>query len=223
MGREPLRRGYQTGGGGGDVPAFTAFSIDGQDNPLEVGESSLVNPTFLWVTTHAAMIVPDSLQIDDITGGVNIGSGLPDVSSYAATYPAITNLVAATNRFRIRGQNTLFDHFDRDYDLDWDWRLYYGEGAAGPLDEVMVKALRVSALAAAFAGDYVFLAGDYKYICYPAAYGLAVNFTDPATGFGVPMDAMYVVNVTNAFGQTTPYNVHRTWNILGSAVTIRVS
>ena len=221
--REPLRRGLCSGGGGGAVPAFTAFSIQGQTNPLEVGDSSLANPLFRWVTTHAAMIVPDSLQIDDITGGVNIGSGLPDISSYAATYAAITSLVATTNRFRIRGQNTLFDHFECNYDLDWDWRLYYGEGAAGPLDEVMVKALRVSALAAAFAGDYVFLAGNYKYVCYPSVYGLAANFVDAATGFGVPMDAMYVVNITNAFGQTTPYNVHRTWNILGSAITIQVS
>lgn len=224
MGREPLRRGFGSGGGGGyQSPAFTTFGIDSQSSPIEVGDLSLANPTFYWTTSHSPNVQPNTIDIDDVTGAVNIATGLANTSPYAATYAAIQKLVATYNRFRISGQNTHLLPFSRNYDIVWQWQRYYGESIVEPLNEAQIKALRVGGLAGGFAGVYVFLGGGYKYLTYAAALGTATNFVDQATGFPVAMETPYTVSVTNAFSVATLYNVHRTTNILGSAINIVVS
>jgi len=228
MGREPLRRGFGSGGGGGyQSPAFTTFGIDSQPSPIEVGDLSLANPTFYWTTSHSPNVQPNTIDIDDVTGATNIATGLANdlPQTYAATYAAIQKLVATYNRFRISGQNTHALAFSRTYDIVWQWRRYYGESGVTPLNQTQIKALRVSGLSAGFAGVYSFLAADqeYKYIAYAAALGTATVFRDADTGFPVPTEAPYTVSVTNAFGATTLYNVHRTTNKLGGAINIAVS
>ncbi len=224
MGREPLRRGFGSGGGGGyQSPAFTTFGIDSQSSPIEVGDLSLANPTFYWTTSHSPNVQPNTIDIDDVTGVTNIATGLANTSPYAATYAAIQKLVATYNRFRISGQNTHAVSFSRNYDIVWQWRRYYGESAADPLTQAQIKALRVSGLSAGFAGVYSFLGGGYKYVTYAAALGTATSFIDQATGFPVSMADLYTVSVTNAFGVATLFNVHRTYNILGGAINIAVS
>jgi hypothetical protein len=89
--------------------------------------------------------------------------------------------------------------------------------------EADIKALGSSPLQSGFAGIYSFAAGGYKYIAYPAVYGTATQFTDQLTNFNVAMNPVYTVSVTNAFGQTTNYNVHRTTNVLGSSINIIVA
>ena len=209
---------------GYDLPFFQTFDIAGQPNPIEVGDSILANRTFNWSTGYPANIAPNSIAIDDITGATNIATGLANTPPYVSVYPAITNLVAATNLFRISGQNTLAGLFFRMYTVSWQWMVYYGEAVAvGPLLEAQIEALRVPVLKAGFAGVYVFLAGGYKYLCYPATLGTATSFVDQATGFPVAMLPVYTVSVTNAFGVITNYNVHRTWNPLGGALNIVVN
>lgn len=224
MGREPLRRGFGSGGGGGyPAPAFTTFDIDSQPNPIEVGDLSLANPTFQWSTSHPTNVQPNTIALDDITGTTNIATGLANSGSYAATYAAIQKLVATFNRFRITGQNSNLALFTRNYDITWQWRGYYGESAVEPLTEAQIKALRVGALISGFAGTRAFLGGGYKYICYPAVLGTATVFRDADTGFLVAMEAPYTISVTNAYGVATNYNVHRTTWQLGGAINIAVS
>jgi hypothetical protein len=209
---------------GYDSPFFQSFGISGQVTPLEVGDSIAANPTFTWSTVYPANVKPNTISIDDVTAAANIGSALPDTGSYAATYGAITKTAAGQNQFRIEGENSLGGIFYRMYVVDWQWKIYYGEDVnAGPLTEPQVEALRIGSLKANYPGAYTFLTGGYKYFCYPAVLGLAISFIDQGTGFPVAMQAPYVVSVTNAFGQTTNYNVHRTFNVLGGGLTIVVS
>jgi hypothetical protein len=209
---------------GYDSPFFQSFSISGQVTPIEVGDSIPLNPTFLWSTVYPSNVKPNVISIDDVTAAVNIANSLPDTGSHAATYPAITKTAAGSNQFRIEGENTLGGLFYRMYVVDWQWRIYFGEDVnAGPLSEAQIEALRVGNLKANFPGAYVFLTGGYKYFCYPAVLGLASSFIDQGTGFPVAMQAPYTVSVTNAFGQTTNYNVRRTYNVLGGPITIVVS
>jgi len=223
MGRDPLRRGLCSGGGGDyQPPSFSAFGIDSQTTPIEVGDLSLANPVFSWATNYSANVQPGTLDIDDITGATNIATGLPNTSPYAATYAAIQKLAATNHKFRLSGLNTHLEAFSRDYDIYWQWRRYYGESATEPLNEAQIKALRVGELASGFAGIYTLLGGNYKSICYAAALGTATSFIDQSTGFPVAMLPVYTVNVTNSFGVTTSYNVHRTWNPLGGGLNIIV-
>jgi hypothetical protein len=209
---------------GYDSPFFQSFGIAGQVTPLEVGDTILANPTFNWSTVYPANVKPNTISIDDVTGATNIASGLPDTGSHVSVYPAITRTSAGPNQFRIEGENTLGGIFYRMYVVNWYWNIFYGEDVnAGPLTEPQVEALRVANLQANYPGGYNFLGGGYKYFCYPALMGTATSFIDPNTGFPVAMQPPYVVSLTNPFGQTTNYNVHRTFNVLGGAITIVVS
>ena len=212
------------GGGGYQSPGFTSFYADGRSASLEVGDTFAANPTFIWATSYSANVAADSISILDVTGGTTLVTGLANTGSYAATHATITETTNTSWEFRILGQDSISATFARNYVLAWKWMVYSGESAsAGPLNQAAIKALRVSGLASAYAGDYLMLAGNYKYICYPAVYGTATNFTDRSTGFPVAMDDPYTVSVTNGFSQTTNYRVHRSYYALGGALTITVS
>jgi hypothetical protein len=107
----------------------------------------------------------------------------------------------------------------------WLWRSYWGPSAlVGPLNEAQVEALTGNGLIAGFAGTYSFAAGaTYKYFAWPTTYGSPASFKDSATGFNVPMEASYVVNLTNTFGDAQNYNVFRTTNVIGAAIDIIVA
>ena len=204
-------------------PTFSSLAISGQSATIEVGASIASNRTFTWSTTNPTNIAPNSITIRDVTGATNIVTSLANTGSYASTYPAITNVAAASNVFSITGTNTKPTTFTRTYTVSWKFYLFYGESVTTPLTAGDIAWLRASSLASGFAGTYVFLAGGYKYICYPTSFGTATTFKDASNNLPVAMQAPYVVSVTNGFGVTANYNVHRTFNVLGGAITIIVS
>lgn len=210
-------------------PAFSAFAMAGQSTPIEVGASLAIDPTFTWTTTNPSNVTPNSLEIIDVTshGSPVLATGLADDSSEAVTLAAITKTTATTHVFRITGQDTRLNVFQRDATYTWQWSTFYGESASASLDEAGVEGLRVSALAAGFAGTYAFVEDElkYKYIAYAAALGTATTFKDQATNLDIPMEAVATVSVANAYGEPTrtDYNVHRTTNLLGGAINIVVS
>jgi hypothetical protein len=207
------------------TPTFSAFAISEQDTYLEVGQSIASNRTFTWTSTNPTNIATDSLILRDYTGATNIATGLTDNSSELTTYPAITKTAATYNRFRLTGTDTKSDTFYRDYLVYWYWMRYYGESTSTTLDETDIEGLRIGALASGFATTYSFnaSAGGYKYICYPAVLGTATVFKDTSTQLPVPMEPVYTVSVTNTYGITTDYNVHRSTNILNDAINIIVT
>jgi hypothetical protein len=208
------------------APAFTAFAIAGQTTPLEVGASIATNRTFTWSTSNSSNVVANQISLVDITGGSTlIASGLANDGTEATSYPAapIQKTSATTHTFQINGLNTQSGSFSATYTVTWQWKKFYGESAsAGPLTEVNVEALP-GALSSAFAGTYAFNAGGYKYLCYPASFGTATTFKDASTNLDVPFEASYTVNLTNDYSQMTSYRVHRSTNIIGSAINIVVS
>lgn len=206
-------------------PAFTAFGISGQTTPIEVGNSIAANRTFTWTATNPANVATNSLVIRDVTGATNIETGVANDGSEATVYAAITKTTATTNVFSITGTNTRSQTFTRNYTVTWQWKVYYGESTTTPLVETNIEALRIGILSAEFAGTYTFnaLSGGYKYLCYPSVLGTATSFKDTATQLPVPMETVYTVSVTNTYGVTTNYNVHRSTNILNDAINIIVA
>jgi hypothetical protein len=211
-------------------PTFSGFAFTGV-TILQVGDSiDNAAQAITWTTTNPANIAVNSIDIDDITGVANLETGLPNTGTVNHDFSgagAITYNVAASNLFRITGTDT--DPagpflFTRDFTVYWYWMVYAGTGAAGPLNEAAIEALAdYSALSAGFARTYALAAGNYKYVSYPSALGLATTFKDLLTGLDVPMQAPYNVNVTNTEGVLTAYRVHRTTNILGATIDLVVS
>jgi hypothetical protein len=207
------------------APTFSAFAIAAQTTPLEVGDAIADARTFTWTTTTPGNIEANTIDLADTTLGLSIATGLADDGTQATAYPAapIQKTSALSHIFGIRGYTSRGSSIIRSYTVSWYWRRFSGTSALTSLNEVQVEALTTSALASGFAGTYVLGANDYKYICYAAALGTATSFVDAGTGFAVAMNAPDTVSLTNAFGQTTNYNVHRTTNTIVSAINIVVA
>lgn len=206
------------------VPSFSSFSITGQSTPVEVGSSITANPTFTWATTNASNVSANTIQIVDVTGGSAVlHSGGANDGTQATSLAVVTKTSATSHTFRITGTNSASANFTRDLVIAWQWKRFYGESASTSLTEAAIEALRVGGIASGFAGTYSFSAGGYKYLSYPSALGTAISFKDSSTNLDVPFNAVTVVAVTNTYGVTTNYNVHRTVNVLGSAINIIVA
>jgi hypothetical protein len=206
------------------TPTFSAFAMTGVTD-VEVGTDVSGEKTFTWTTTNPTNVTANSISITDVTGGsVVIESALPDTSSKVHDFSvAFTRDDAGVYRFTITGTNSLGATFTRNLDINFYWKVYYGESASTSLDEAAIEALRVGGLQAAFAATYAFAAANYKYLCYPVVLGAVSSFKDSSTGLDVPFEAPATVSVTNAQGVATDYYVYRSTNILGAAIDIIVA
>lgn len=210
-------------------PSFDSFSISGQSTTIEVGDTIPINRTFVWSTLNSDNITEDSIELSHDKGEegiVIIASGLANDGIEVTSYPTspIQKLLATSATFVVTGTNSKDEEFSRTFVVNWRWRRYYGESTnAGPLSEANIEALGTWNLTSTFAMTYPFLAGGYKYICYPTSFGTATSFKDESTNLDVPFEASYTVSVQNGFFQTTMYRVHRSTNILGSSINIIVS
>lgn len=204
-------------------PAFSSFLISGETTTVEVGYLVPTNRTFTWSTTNSSNVESNSISLRDHTGDITISSGLANDGSEITTSSGVQKTSAVTNVWRITGINTNTDQFTRDYTMYWRWRFYYGASTTTPLVETDIEGLASNALLSGYAGTYSTGAGGYKYICYPAVLGAATEFKDALTQLNIPFETVYTVSVTNTYGVTTNYNVHRSTNIMGGSLDIIVS
>jgi len=205
-------------------PSFTSFVMVGVSSPVEVGDTISGIKTFTWADSNPTNVQVNSVAIRDTTGAVDLAVGLVDDGTENVNIGVVQKITATTNVWTIRATNTKVQVFSKTLTVAWEWMFYYGESInAGPLIEADIKALRIGVLKAAIASTYSYLAGGYKYLCYPSVLGTATLFKDSLTLLNVPFETVYTVSVTNVNGITTNYNVHRSTNILGSAIDIIVS
>ena len=206
-------------------PAFTAFAISGQSTTLEVGESIPAGTyTFTWSTSNSSNIVADSIVIEDITNSITLGSSLTNDGTELLTLAAeVVKTSATNNTWQISATDTQTATFTRNFTVSWRWRTFYGTSPDAVLNEAGVESLLNTTLSSNFTGNKTFAGGDYKWMAYPTSFGLKTSFIDQATGFGVAMEPAYTLSLTNAYGATTDYYVHRTTYTIVGAITIGVS
>ncbi|HHA18292.1 MAG TPA: hypothetical protein ENK70_01125 [Methylophaga sp.] len=205
-------------------PAFTSFSIQGQSTTLEVGQAVTGGiRTFQWNTSNQENIIDDDIKIIQgftvlINGTANDGSEDLDIGS------DIVKTSATSQRWSIETHNTQFDTFSRNFNVNWRWRVHYGNHLNPSLIEADVLALSNSLLATGYARTYNFPAQEgYKYICYPTSFGLYSKADDPDTGFQVAMQAPVILSVMNSHGVATDYYINRTTNVINGEINIRLS
>lgn len=207
-------------------PAFTSFVLVGQSLALEVGDhTNGGTSTFTWTTSYPTNIASASIDLTDVSSGTILASGLANDGTETVVLPVITYAVPATHTYGISALNTKAEPLSRTTSVSWYWREYWGVTATTPIGSAEIVALADSALGNTFAGAWAFAASpaEYKYLAYPLVWGTATTFKDQATNFDVPMETAYTVVVANTFGATATYNVHRSTNLLGGALTIVVS
>lgn len=206
------------------TPSFGSFAIAGLSD-TEVGNtyaSQMRNVS--WSMTNSSNVNASSVRVIDVSGGnAVLASSLSNTSPASVSIPSLTLSTAGAKQFRIEATNTKAVVFNRTLNINWQWAIHYGESPLTSLTSTEVRALRVKSLTSTANGTYAMQAGSYKYIAYPVSFGLKSNFKDQATNLDVAMIAATTVSVTNAYGITTNYYVHRTLNQLGGSITILVS
>lgn len=225
--------------GGGSTfiaPTFSTFTMTGQTNPVEVGTTLTGSKTFTWATTNSSNILSNSIEITQ--GSDVLASSLATSGSTSATITDVQKTTAGSQIWTITGTDTNNDVFNRNYTINWYWRMYYGTSTDPTLDEAGIEGLVSSQLSSTGAGTYSLAAGGYKYFCYPTSLPAATAFIDNNTQFLVSMaaaadNAAYsntangysyaIVSVTNSLSQTTNYRVYRTRNQLGGSITVRIT
>jgi hypothetical protein len=207
-------------------PAFTAFSISGQSTTLEVGDTiSAGTKTFNWTTSNSSNVSASSIDIYDWTNSttVPIASDLTNDGTENISISAVTKTTATSHVYRISGSNTQNTGFSRDFTVNWRWRMYWGTGSFTSATETDIEGLISSSLVSNSTGTFDFGTNGYKYIAYPTSFGLKTGFRDTSTGFDVDMQAADTLSITNTYGATTNYYVHRSTNVLGGSIIITVS
>jgi len=223
------------------APTFTSFVISGQTQSVEVGTTVSGLKSFAWAFSNSANVTPNSMAILDVTGATTLASGISNVSPYSVSVGSITLTSPSSYSWRGQATNTQSTIFNSsNFTISWFWRKYYGTSPLGSLNESQIEALVNNPLSNTLVGSYSFVAGDYKYFCWPDSFGSPSAAPNGfiSGGFLVSMasvidDPFYsntqngwsygLVSVTNVNGVATNYRVYRTLNTLGSSVIITVN
>jgi len=205
-------------------PAVTSFSISGQGTTLEVGDSVPGGlTTFDWNLSNDVNVNTDSISIEDSTSETVYAVALANDNTESIDIgPAIIKTSASSNTWKLSAQNTRGQSISRTFNVYWKWRTYYGTSANTSLTADQVKSLPSNSLDSNFSGTKTVPANDYKYFAYPTSFGLKINFQDAINGFAVAMEPASILSITNEFGISTDYYVHRTTNPIVGSLTVKI-
>ena len=112
-------------------PVFSSFSISGQNTLIEVGETLSGIKTFTWGTTNVSNIVPNSINIDDVSGSTNLATGITNDGSEDLDIGTVNNTSPITQQYRITGTNTQTNDFNRNFSISSIYPYFYGTVASG--------------------------------------------------------------------------------------------
>lgn len=222
------------------VPQFTSFGITGQPTLMEVGNTIISgSKTFTWTTSNSGNIGANNIRITNVTGGnVIMLDNSPNDGTQVVSLPSpITKVAIASHVFAIRATRTNNSYLTRNFQINWNFRNFYGTQTLPVLTEVDIEALSNSYLGTTIAGTFNYASGGYKYFVLPNTSVNPTLFKDSNTNFAVAMadvaDGYTDVNagvykfkfisITNPYGITQTYRVYRTKNILGGTINITVS
>lgn len=212
------------------APAFTSFTSS-LFSTYEVGQALPTGlATVNYSISNPSNISPNTgIQNTSIPGAtftnpnpINlVGSG-----SFTLNVPVSSFLTSpGSMNISLQGTNIQSGTFNGSGNMNWRYRIFYGNQPNTSLTEAEIEGLSSNFLASNSSGTYSFSAGPgtYKWICYPVSMTLLTNFIDTGTNFNVPFEPPVIVSVTNPYGVTTNYNCHRSTNFLGGAINIAAS
>ncbi len=205
-------------------PNFSLFTITGIASLIEIGNVIISgNYSANWLINNPQMLANNSIDINYITGNLQLANNLPDMPPQSIMLPNISFNVPTPVIFRISAMDTTGGTFSRDFIVNFVSKIYVGESILTSLMEADIKALRIKELAETIDGDYDLLGGGYKWFCYPVTMGTRSDFHDVVNNYPIAMNIVEIVSVTNDYGITEDYYCYRTFNILGGDISIGIS
>lgn len=221
-------------------PTFSSFSIAGQSTSLEVGNTVAGGArTFNWGMTYSGNIKPNTIKIKNINTNQIIStpaSGMTNDGTEVISISSVTRTTAGSQTWTIYATTKKNVTISRNFSVTWYNRIYYGTSSLTALTANDITGLTSTNLASTSLGTFAYAAGDYKYFCIPTALNnpslfrdkstnLTVAMAGPSDGYTILNNGYYVqqVVVTNAYGINITYDVYRSKNQLGGAISIIAS
>lgn len=204
-------------------PFFVSFYIENIKLVYEVGETIESGQyRAIWTTQDAQMFLENSISIEYKNEKIILAEGLNNFGSYLVVFPQIKFSDYQKLIFEIKGLSTTETEFSKRWEIEYMYKIYYGESEFEVLNSEMIKALRTNKLANEVEGTYEMDGGDYKYICYPKIWGKRSSFIDKDSDLDIAMLDPHIIKITNDFNLEIDYYSYRTFNKLGANVTIIV-
>jgi hypothetical protein len=199
---------------------FTNFQIAGVQSKQEVGTTIPANLSFIYSVSDSEK-VDQIIELKDITNDIVLATNI--ISSPINTNSnELTNISPGTQIYRIEGRDKENRIFSKDINIDFLWKIYYGESNNEVLDNTEINSLRQQILSNTFEGNFNFSGGGYKFFCYPAEWGEVSTFRDNETSIAIAMDDPKTIEVTNQQGISKQYVVYRTFNKFVTELNINV-
>lgn len=116
------------------IPSFLSFTLTG-GSTLEINETLTGSQTFSWTTEEPSNILPNTIQIEDITGATVLGTGLVNDGTEDLALNVVNSSVS-TNTWRITGTDTQNNTFSRNVTKSWRTKAYFGTGVVNTSAEI---------------------------------------------------------------------------------------
>jgi len=217
---------------------------------FEVGEtmSGGLYYTFSWVFENGSDFKDKTLKIEDITVVTQSQtywlppSSTPFTQSSGLTGPRgflFSNPIKSDypnkRTFRLSVERTNGTIVNKDYEIDWMWKSYYGSSTFSTLTASQVLNLTNKTLSTQSVGSWAIPGDGYKYLAFPE--NSTYDFTD-VTYKGLPLalagtpsgynltsgDLNYLyVTVSNVNGISKQYKVYRSKNQITATISVNLT
>lgn len=205
---------------GYDLPYFANFTVAIFDLrnldkiDVEIGYKILAGD---YLATFS-IVNPELLKENSIVisqDKVVLLENLPNLSPVTLTLAEIYKEGLATVSFEIFGYDTTGTSFNKYFNINYKYKIYYGEyteditdtGFANPL-----IVLRASELINGIEGEYLYQNIAYKWFCYPEILGDNYVFYEISSDIALVLDEVRKIEITNEYGLKLTYNCYRTLN-----------
>jgi hypothetical protein len=202
---------------GYDLPYFADFTVailDMAGVDIEIGYKilagdyqavfSIVNPELL--KENSIVISQDKVVLLE---------NLPNLSPVTLTLAEIYKEGLATVSFEIFAYDTTGTSFNKYFNINYKYKIYYGEYTEDITDTGFTNpliVLRASELVDNIYGEYLFLGVGYKWFCYPEILGDNYVFYEISSDIALVLDEVRKIEITNEYGLKLTYNCYRTLN-----------
>ncbi len=214
---------------GFDFPEFDTFFVQNTDN-IDIGGRFEIGYTipagdylFNFNIINPELLEEKSIFIEH--DGVLLAEQLDNISPVTIALTEFQKVTAGDTVFKISGYDTTGVTFQKDYIVQYQYRIYYGEytddiedtGLPNPL-----SILRATELVSDIKSEYFFLGVGYKWFCYPENLGKNYIFYELTSDIAVIFEYPRKITITNEYGVDVTYNCYRTINEINQEFTMGI-
>ena len=214
---------------GVDFPEFDVFFIEDASN-VNIGGRFEIGYTipagdylFNFTIINPELLEEKSIFIEH--DGQLLAEKLDNISPITIALTEFQKVTAGDTIFKISGYDTTGVTFQKDYIIQYQYRIYYGEYTDDIEDTGLPNpfiVLRATELVSDIKSEYYFLGVGYKWFCFPEALGENYIFFELTSDIAVIFEEPRKITITNEYGVVITYNCYRTTNEINEEFTMGI-